>query len=109
MVIGAKVLYEIRGLVSDRSPFIGDVKVEESSTQFELRPETNVAKIHEGDVRTTNHADLDGSGEVDFADFLVIAANFGRNDEAVQLSDGDLNGDGAVAFSDFLILSQQFG
>ena len=51
--------------------------------------------------------DVDESGEVNVADFLVLSSNFG-NSEAVW-SDGDLDGDGIVEFADFLILSENFG
>ena len=50
--------------------------------------------------------DVDGDGEVNFADFLILSANFG-NTEAAR-ADGDLDGDGQVAFADFLILSNNF-
>ena len=46
-------------------------------------------------------------GKVDFADFLIISANFGRTD--ASLAEGDIDGDGKVGFSDFLLLSNNFG
>ena len=51
--------------------------------------------------------DIDGSGDVAFADFLILSANFGQ-----QVSDhtgGDIDCSGDVAFADFLILSANFG
>jgi hypothetical protein len=51
--------------------------------------------------------DVDGSGTVEFADFVILANNFGREDAAV--SDGDLDGDGDVDFSDFVLLADNFG
>ena len=51
--------------------------------------------------------DINLDGEVGFADFLILSANFGKN--PANVSDGDLNGDGEVAFADFLILSTNFG
>gem|GEM_PF-4253119 len=50
--------------------------------------------------------DLDGSGDVAFADFLILSSNFGQPG---GLADGDLDCTGEVAFPDFLILSQNFG
>ena len=55
-------------------------------------------------------ADFDGSGRVDFADFLMFAAAFGKSTG----QDGfearfDLNGNGIVDFPDFLIFAQVFG
>lgn len=51
--------------------------------------------------------DLDGSGDVAFADFLALSANFGATD--VPYSQGDIDCDGSVAFADFLVLSANFG
>ena len=50
--------------------------------------------------------DIDGSGMVDFTDFLVLSANFGTGTTAAE---GDIDCDGQVAFSDFLVLSTNFG
>ena len=50
--------------------------------------------------------DTDGSGEVAFADFLILSNHFG---EAGKYTEGDLNCEGTVAFADFLILSDNFG
>jgi len=51
--------------------------------------------------------DLDGGGDVAFADFLVLSQNFGATE--VSYSQGDIDCDGTVAFADFLVLSQNFG
>lgn len=51
--------------------------------------------------------DINNSGTVDFADFLILSNNFGTMVAANM--DGDLDGDGNVAFADFLILSDNFG
>ena len=51
-------------------------------------------------------ADLTGDNSVGFADFLILADNFGLRD-ATQ-DDGDLDRDGIVSFTDFLILADQF-
>ncbi len=51
--------------------------------------------------------DLDSSGDVSFADFLVLSQNFGSAD--VPYASGDIDCDGSVAFADFLVLSQNFG
>ena len=49
-------------------------------------------------------ADFDGSGRVDFSDFLLFAGAFGSSDPRV-----DLDGDGSVAFSDFVRFALLFG
>lgn len=51
--------------------------------------------------------DLDGDGEVSFADFLTLSSNFGLN--VSSHAQGDIDCDGTVAFADFLTLSGNFG
>jgi len=51
--------------------------------------------------------DLDGNGEVAFADFLVLSSNFGNADGSY--SDGNIDLADGVAFADFLALSANFG
>ena len=51
--------------------------------------------------------DLDGDGEVAFADFLVLSANFGK--ELPSYVDGNINLQGGIAFEDFLLLANNFG
>ena len=54
--------------------------------------------------------DFDGSGVVDFPDFLQFADKFGfsRGDAAYEAR-YDLNGDGEIAFDDFLLFVGAFG
>ncbi len=49
--------------------------------------------------------DIDGSGQVDFADFLVLSQEFGTAGESAA----DLDCSGEVDFADFLTLSSNFG
>lgn len=51
--------------------------------------------------------DFDGVGGVAFADFLVLADNFGQEVDSYALGDIDLNG--TVEFADFLVLADNFG
>ncbi len=51
--------------------------------------------------------DLDGDGEVAFADFLTLSGSFGQ--EGVGYAAGDVDCDGLVGFEDFLLLSSKFG
>ena len=56
------------------------------------------------------HPDFDGSGEVDFADFVLFAAKFGlAHDDEGYDARFDLDGNGAIGFSDFLIFAGAFG
>ena len=52
--------------------------------------------------------DLDGNQSVDFADFLVLSANFG-DPTKTSYADGDIDLDGGPGFPDFLLLSGNFG
>lgn len=52
--------------------------------------------------------DIKDDEEVNFADFLILSANFGES-TVNGVDDGDLNEDGRVDFADFLLLSAQFG
>jgi hypothetical protein len=55
-------------------------------------------------------ADFDGSGTVDFADFIAFVSHFGaRSGDAAYDVDFDLDGSGAVDFTDFLSFAAQFG
>ena len=51
--------------------------------------------------------DVDGNGKVEFADFLIVSANFGQDVD--ERDEGDLDGNGKVEFADFLLLSNDFG
>ena len=51
--------------------------------------------------------DADENGIVEFADFLALSSNFGK--ENAEWKDGDFDGNGIVEFADFLALSTNFG
>jgi hypothetical protein len=51
--------------------------------------------------------DLDGDGQVQFSDFIILSANFGTS--VTSHTEGDINCDGTVGFDDFLVLSANFG
>lgn len=59
------------------------------------------------DVLGLLRGDLDGSGGVQFADFLTLSRNFGVS--GVGYTSGDIDCSGAVDFADFLALSANFG
>lgn len=71
-------------------------------------PSNNSVTLDFSAVDTVLAGDVDNNGEVDFTDFLVLANNFGRDDDVVR-EDGDLDEDGVVSFLDFLILANNFG
>ncbi len=58
-------------------------------------------------VYDRSHGDLNGSGTVDFQDYLLLAANFGS--EGVGYTGGDIDGNGIVDFRDFLTFARSFG
>lgn len=51
--------------------------------------------------------DLDGNGDVAFADFLVLSGNFGQT--LPSYVDGNIDLQGGIDFADFLVLSGNFG
>ena len=53
--------------------------------------------------------DTDGNGIVEFRDFLVLSANFGKESIDFAFADGDFTGDSLVSFPDFLLLANNFG
>ena len=54
--------------------------------------------------------DFDGSGIVDFPDFLMFVSAFGSEEGQDKYdSKYDLNSDGKIAFEDLLILTDNFG
>ncbi len=57
---------------------------------------------------TTLTGDFDSSGEVDFTDFLLFVAAFGKtpSDDNARM---DLDGNGAIDFQDFLLFVAAFG
>lgn len=57
-----------------------------------------------------SNPDFDGSGVVDFPDFLLFAEKFGCSSGDVAYETRyDLNGDGEVSFNDFLLFVRYFG
>lgn len=52
--------------------------------------------------------DANNDNEVDFADFLLLSDNFGKDADAVW-ADGDFDLDGEIDFADYLALSASFG
>ncbi len=58
----------------------------------------------------TRSADLNGDGDVDFSDFLLFVAAFGKSEgEAGYNAAADLDGDGMIDFQDFLLFANAFG
>ncbi len=60
-------------------------------------------------VFNTEFGDLNLDGRVAFDDFLVLSANFGKDEPGLGWVDGDLDGNKQVNFMDFLKLSANFG
>lgn len=59
------------------------------------------------EVLNTLPGDLDGNGDVAFADFLVLSANFGQDPSSY--AEGNIDLIDGIEFADFLILSNNFG
>ncbi len=62
------------------------------------------------EVHLTNYrtipGDADGSGDVQFDDFVLLSENFGQPG---TWTEGDFDGDGLVQFGDFVDLAESFG
>ena len=58
------------------------------------------------EIFRTKRGDANLDRKVDFADFLILARNFDKEDS--EWADGDFDGDGKVAFLDFLMLAENF-
>ena len=66
--------------------------------------------IREAQSQTTRSADLDGDGDVDFSDFLLFVAAFGKSEgEAGYNASADLDSNGMIDFQDFLRFANAFG
>jgi hypothetical protein len=51
--------------------------------------------------------DVDGNGTVEFADFVVLSANYGNS--VADQTFGDIDCNGTVEFADFVVLSANYG
>ena len=88
-----------------------------ADTRIEGEVEVTVDEAHvhlfKPDVQTVQlgvspeTADLNSNGLVDFADFLILSANFGTDNPTPQM--GDIDGSLAIDFDDFLLLAWKFG
>jgi len=67
----------------------------------------NLSSLQGEPVVISAPGDANRDGKVSFEDFLILSANFGATDAAIE--DGDFTGDGEVSFADFLLLSANFG
>ena len=64
---------------------------------------------HTWTVARMLNGDFDGSGAVDFTDFLTFAAVFGQTVESGVDPIIDIDGSGVIDFADFLIFASFFG
>jgi YVTN family beta-propeller protein len=68
------------------------------------------ANISDAQQSNTEAADFDGSGRVDFPDFLIFAGGFGKSTSDIGFDARlDFSGNGTVDFPDFLVFAQAFG
>jgi len=67
-----------------------------------------VEEVEKLEPRGRLPGDANSDKAVDFADFIVLSENFGKQKDAV-FADGDFDDDGTVGFLDFLILAKNFG
>ena len=101
---GGEVTYLVRGTIPESFSYRGNVSVTEGPTQINLDPRSSKITIPASQV---TRGDVDSNGIVDFADFLLLAENFGNT--AAKRDQGDLDENGVVDFNDFAILQETFG
>jgi hypothetical protein len=77
----------------------------DEQSELLLANAVGVTRVQRNAAPLPGDSDLDG--DVDFADFLILAANFGVASAAWQ--QGDFDGNQMVDFGDFLLLSANFG
>jgi hypothetical protein len=93
---------EYASLVGDPSDCNGDGLVDISDANCTPANQLDAFLMDQGFIK----GDADGSGEVQFPDFVILANNFGNPG---QYTDGDFDKDGLVQFPDFVILADNFG
>ena len=99
----AQLIFPISDLmVGDTVSFIG-FPLSETTLQA-------LMVIRHAQSQTTRSADLNGDGEVNFSDFLLFVAAFGKSEgEAGYNAGADLNSSGMIDFQDFLLFANAFG
>lgn len=97
--------------IDDVDLLFAALQSESPEVQFDLNMDDEVsfvdAQVMFERITETQPGDLDLNGRVEFADFLIVSTNFGK--ELGRYSEGDTNADGKVDFEDFLMLSANFG
>ena len=94
----------IRDNLTSTMLFLGRISDPTVEAENELTPHF----VDDNDDPATLPGDANGDREVNFADFLILAHNYGKQRDAV-FAEGDFDNNGAVNFADFLILSENFG
>lgn len=83
-----------------------------TSSKFDLNGDNAISRADSAylieNVLNSRSGDFDLNGKVEFADFLILAGNYNRQ-ETVSWHQGDANGDGNIDFSDFLEMESNFG
>lgn len=98
--VGAQITYSITGTLKDGNGLTGRAELQLGPDQVDLFMNELFYTLE------PLVGDIDQNGKTEYADFLILTANFGKSD--VDRNAGDLNGDGQVRFADFLLLSQNF-
>lgn len=95
------------GVIEFGGVLLGDCNADQALTADDL---ACLSTIPERDAvlaaLNTLPGDLQGNGDVAFADFLILSGNFG---ESGNYTDGNIDLAGDIGFPDFLVLSENFG
>ena len=105
-----EVLDPVRGEVNLPCPIVDDPAADRILASGSVDSTIVLWNLAPRIVPPTASADFDGSGAVDFADFVQFAANFGSNQGDTGFdAQFDLDMDGTIGFGDFLIFVKAFG
>ena len=101
-------MLEVEAFLTVSDGFGGNLIPDETRVRQHLFVQTDGGSS--ADLAVERRSDFDGSGEVDFSDFLSFAVAFGtRSGDFAFESSFDLDEDGQVGFSDFLSFASAFG
>ena len=98
------------GVQSDAWDYFAIRNASNGAAEFDFILDNFTVELLGSNALTCNpnsRGDVDGNGKVEFADFLIMAGNFGE--EVKDHTEGDIDCNGKVEFADFLALSGNFG